>query len=233
MNKGISLCMVLGVALSLLFCSTWVFGEQGQTSVTSKNSFVKLNDLNNDGQVTRDEYIEKFFYPNDKDMDGFISLQDIEGGAASLKNSFAKNDLNNDNLVTPQEYLGGFIKRDRDSNGIVTNDELRQEVTVTPDKTAAAVSSTPAEEVKKSQKQKASVSDQGTGSYSIQLAYFTDMHLAQRALSSLTQKGYHVELKPFLSAGVNLIAGSYKSKEDASRAMQELQTDFADAFIVE
>ena len=67
----------------------------------------------------------------------------------------------------------------------------------------------------------------------VQLAYYTDLQVAQAALNNLMKNGVQAELRPFLTSGVNLVAAGYKNRNKAENALAELRIEFSDAFIVD
>jgi len=108
-------------------------GHAGQA--LGKNAMFERFDLNTDGLITRDEArtaLTDRFARMDADADGVVTRS--EQKALRKDQRFRRMDKNGDGGVTLAEMEAGmmrhvhdrFIHLDRDGNGVVTQDEVRQ-----------------------------------------------------------------------------------------------------------
>lgn len=107
------------------------FAEQGQ------NHFMQRFDLNNDGNITLDEFNQgsaERFGRMDRDNNNMISQDEFKAYASTRRSErmLKKMDSNNDGQITRQEFLDAKMKSaeqqftgmDTDANGVISASEL-------------------------------------------------------------------------------------------------------------
>jgi hypothetical protein len=96
------------------------------TDAESQSDMFKRLDADDDGKVTKDEYLDLFvptFSSKDTDHDKVLTATEFSSAA-----SFKAGDVNQDNMLTEDEfkamYSRQFDNRDANKDGVVTADEM-------------------------------------------------------------------------------------------------------------
>ena len=127
-GRGILATMViLMVSVFVLSVTTSVFAE-GHKHCPKKSGFLKKMDKDNDGRVSKEEYISKYtdkFDRLDANKDGYI---DKDEAVAKMKKMgiIKRMDKDNDLKVSKEEFQGAdeeFNRLDADKDGYITKGE--------------------------------------------------------------------------------------------------------------
>ena len=132
--------MVMAVVLSVMLVVTTSFaqegpgGGQGGRRMNPARSFLRLFDADEDGQITKAEYM-KVFTDIDKDKDGILTSEELEayqpeaaGAGEGRRNMFESNDADKNGTLSKEEFPGSderFDSIDADGNGEITPEEMQ------------------------------------------------------------------------------------------------------------
>jgi len=130
--------MVMAVVLSVMLVVTTSFAQEGPGGGRGgrrwnpARTFLRLFDKDEDGQITKAEYM-KVFKDIDKDKDGVLTSEELEGYQAEAagggrRNMFEDNDADKNGTLSKDEFPGPderFDSIDADEDGEITPEEMQ------------------------------------------------------------------------------------------------------------